>query len=347
MDDESIAKRPNESLKEEIFSKFKLKMLTSGFTQDQCELAAACFYYCTKGIQFSKTCKDLVATDPTSNYFLVKKFIATKMLEGLSEKTLKNYTREIVNLGKQVRLDKAGTDDIRSYLAQYRLRGASNRTADNARRYLSSFYAWLTAEDFVAKNPMLRIKKIKCEKTLKEPFSEVEMEKLRSACVDVRERALIEVLLSTGCRASEIANAKLSRVNLGTGELRVIGKGSKERIVYFNASAKFWFMKYKAQRSDNVDALFIGTRHNSQKEITSLRTSGVEIIVRRLGRRAGVQNCHPHRFRRTAATWASKRGMPVEQVQKMLGHSSIDTTMIYTCVDQADVKRSHEKYLGG
>lgn len=114
MDDESIAKRPNESLKEEIFSKFKLKMLTSGFTQDQCELAAACFYYCTKEIQFSKTCKDLVATDPTSNYFLVKKFIATKMLEGLSEKTLKNYTREIVNLGKQVRLDKAGTDDIRS-----------------------------------------------------------------------------------------------------------------------------------------------------------------------------------------------------------------------------------------
>lgn len=182
MDDESIAKRPNESLKEEIFSKFKLKMLTSGFTQSQCELATACFYYCTKGIQFSKTCKDLVATDPTSNYFLVKKFIATKMLEGLSEKTLKNYTREIVNLGKQVRLDKAGTDDIRSYLAQYRLRGASNRTADNARRYLSSFYAWLTAEDFVAKNPMLRIKKIKCEKTLKEPFSEVEMEKLRSAC---------------------------------------------------------------------------------------------------------------------------------------------------------------------
>lgn len=347
MGDESIERRPNESLKEEILSKFKLKMLTSGFTHDQCDLAAACFYYCTKGIQFSKTCKDLVVADPTSNYFLIKKFIATKMIEGLSERTLKHYSQELINLGKQVRLDKAETDDIRAYLAKYKLRGVSNRTIDNSRRYLSSFYTWLTAEDIIPKNPMLRIKKIKCGKTLKEAFSEVEMEKLRSACIDVRERALIEVLLSTGCRAREIATAKLSRLNLGTGELRVIGKGSKERIVYFNASAKFWFMRYREERTDNIDALFVGAMHNSQKEIRRLDMARIEVIVRTLGRRAGVQNCHPHRFRRTAATWASKRGMPVEQIQKMLGHSSIDTTMIYTCVDQADVKRSHEKYLGG
>ena len=347
MDDESIAKRPNESLKEEIFSKFKLKMLTSGFTQSQCELATACFYYCTKGIQFSKACKDLVVADPTSNYFLVKKFIATKMIEGLSERTLKQYSRELLNFGKHVRLDKAETDDIRAYLAQYKLKGVSNRTIDNSRRYLSSFYVWLTAEEIIPKNPMLRIKRIKCEKILKEAFSEVEMEKLRSACIDVRERALIEVLLSTGCRAREIATAKLSRLNLETSELRVIGKGSKERIVYFNSSAKFWFMKYKEGRTDNIDALFVGDRHDSQKKIRRLGISRIEAILRTLGGRAGVQNCHPHRFRRTAATWASKRGMPVEQIQKMLGHSSIDTTMIYTCVDQADIKRSHEKYLGG
>lgn len=338
---------PNEDLKDEILAKLTVKMLTAGLPQSQCDLVTACFYDCTAGITFTRTSKELALNDPLNNAYLVKKFAANKMLEGLSPRTIKIYTQELQNLGQHISLLRASPDDIRAYLARYRLRGASNRTADNARRFLSSFYAWLTAEDYITKNPMLRVKRIKWGKTLREPFTEVEMERLRAACTDKRQRALIEVLLSTGCRVSEIASAKLSRLDMPSGELRVIGKGSKERIVYLNASAKFWLNAYLAERHDSADALFISLKHNSEKQVQPLGRSYLESIIRDLGKRAGVQNCYPHRFRRTAATWASRRGMPVEQVQQMLGHSSLDTTMIYTRVDQADVKRSHEKYLGG
>lgn len=171
---------PNEDLKDEILAKLTVKMLTAGLPQSQCDLVTACFYDCTAGITFTRTSKELALNDPLNNAYLVKKFAANKMLEGLSPRTIKIYTQELQNLGQHISLLRASPDDIRAYLARYRLRGASNRTADNARRFLSSFYAWLTAEDYITKNPMLRVKRIKWGKTLREPFTEVEMERLRA-----------------------------------------------------------------------------------------------------------------------------------------------------------------------
>lgn len=339
--------RSCESLKVEVMTKLNVRMMENGFSQVQRDLVASIFYTATANVTFTPASKEVIVSDTQTNDFWIKKFAAVKMLEGLSKTSIQQYTNILTRFGQHVSLLKATTDDVRVYLAQYRLRGASSITTDNARRFLCTFYKWLTSENVIQKNPMLKIKRIKAPKILKEPFTEVEMERLRAACADVRERALVETLLSTGCRASEVATAKLSRLNLGSGELRVIGKGSKERIVYLNASTKFWLQKYLAERKDNVDALFIRLRRGPGKQILPLGRSGLELLIRKLGEKAHVDNCHPHRFRRTAATWAARRGMPVEQVQQMLGNASLETTMIYTRVDQADVKRSHEKYLGG
>ena len=238
------------------------------------------------------------------------------------------------------------TGDIKTYLALMMTSGCSKTYCNIHRRVLSSFFVWLFNEGMVPRNPMRGIKKIKQPKILEEAFSYADMEKIREHCIDVRERAIVEVLLSTGCRAGELVGATLSNLHLSEGTLKVYGKGQKERIVYLNAAAKLWLGKYLKERNDEEECLFAAKQRQNGKAV-ALRTAGLGILIRKLGRRAGVNNCHPHRFRRTAATWAARRGMRVEQVQQMLGHEQIETTMIYVSVAQKDVQIAHERYLGG
>ena len=274
----------------------------------------------------------------------IKMFFVAKKIEGLSEKTLAFYMPEIRQLIEFIKkpLDSISTDDIRYYLAvTQQHQGYTNVTLDNKRRIFSSFFGWLTSEEYIPKNPMLKIKKPKIEKYIKNPFSEDEIEKLRFACDVDRDKAIFEVLLSTGMRVGELTGCDRDDLNMIASELKVYGKGKKERVTYLNPKAKFYLKKYLDSRTDDNNALFVSIL----KPHSRLQISGAEILVRKLGKTAGVKDVHPHRFRRTAATLALGRGMPVEQVQQMLGHEQIDTTLRYAIVSRKNVKASHEKYL--
>ena len=291
--------------------------------------------------------KELTTCD-MSNETLIKRFLANKMLEGCSPRTLQYYgdilRRFTIKCPKSFIQIEAG--DVKAVLALRMSQGLSLTDCDNWRRTLSSFFTWMHDEAIIATNPMKRVKKIKRPKVLREPFSYGDVEKIRSCCKTTRDRAIVEVLLSTACRVSEVADAKLSNLQLQNGTLKVVGKGNKERIVYLNAAAKLWLGKYLDERTDSVDAVFI-RQIKWHGEACRISLVGIEHVIKRVGKMAGVPKCHPHRFRRTAATWASRRGMKLEQIQKMLGHEQIETTTIHTSVSQKDVQIAHERYLGG
>lgn len=284
--------------------------------------------------------EELVIYD-SSNESKLKRFIATKRLEGLSEASLEQYYRTIDNMFNTIGkpLEKIGTDDIRYYLSMYQeQRKVSKVTLNNMRRYFSTFFQWCTDEDIIGKNPMRRIKAIKQPQTIKEPFSDIEMEKIRQASSTVRDRALIEFLYSTGCRVSEVVHVALSDIDFVHNSLVVYGKGSKQREVYISDKAMYWLRKYLDQRRDNTNHLFVG------RGAKVLGKPGIESILRKIGETAGVDHVHPHRFRRTIATNIINKGMPVQEVQQMLGHSKIDTTMIYCKIDSKNVQAAHRKY---
>lgn len=271
----------------------------------------------------------------------VKRFIATKRLEGLAESSLEQYYRTVStfldSIGKPV--EKIETDDIRYYLSMYKEhRNVSKVTLDNMRRYLSTFFCWCADEDIIGKNPMRRIKAIKKQKTIKEPFSDVEMEKIRQSSGSIRNRALVEFLYTTGCRVSEVVNIDLVNIDFAHNTVVVTGKGNKQREVYISDKAMYWLNRYVSSRKDSNNALFLGKGHKR------LSKAGIEASVRKIGISAGVQNVHPHRFRRTIATNLINKGMPVQEVQQMLGHSKVDTTMIYCKVDKNNVQAAHRKY---
>jgi len=275
-------------------------------------------------------------------------FIGIKAVEGCTPSTLKNYTYSIKVLKTLVpkSLGQITSNDIRCALAiGMARRGWTAMAANNYRRSWSSFFTWAFNEKQIEDNPMLHVKAIKGEKKVRMPFSEEEMEMLRGATTDIRERAILEFLFSTACRVSEVATLTLPDVNLHEHTAKVMGKGQKERIVYLNAKAMLYLGKYLDTRKDDCPAVFVGKRHNSKKEIFPIGITQIESILRNLGRRAGVKNVHPHRFRHTAATTALRRGMPIEQVQQMLGHEKIDTTLIYAKINTASLKANHEKYL--
>lgn len=292
--------------------------------------------------------ENLTQNDPErkeiDNDEYLKLFIDAKRIEGCSERTLQYYEITIKNLLSKINtpIRKVSTEEIRSYLVEYQKRGGCSRvTINNIRRNISSFFSWLEEEDYILKSPMRRIHKIKTKTVVKEVISDECMEKLRDGCKEIRDLAMIDLLYSTGIRVGELVRLNISDVDMEQRECIVFGKGDKERRVYFDAKAKIHLMEYLATRADENPALFVSLEGKHER----LKISGVEIRLRMLGRELSLDRIHPHKFRRTMATRAIDKGMPIEQVQKILGHSQIDTTMQYAIVNQANVKNSHQKYI--
>jgi len=283
-----------------------------------------------------------VSSVSNSNYLAM--FLNAKKIEGCSERTLSYYKTTVEKLldGITDPIRKVTTDDIREYLANYQgLNDCSKTTIDNIRRNISSFFTWLEEEDYIIKSPMRRIHKIKTAKTVKEVISDEEIEKMRDKCKNLRDLAIIDLLYSTGIRIGELVRLNIDDIDFEERECIVFGKGDKERRVYFDAKTKIHLMSYINSRSDTNPALFVSL----DAPYDRLQISGVEIRLRRLGRELGINKVHPHKFRRTMATRAIDKGMPIEQVQKLLGHSQIDTTMHYAIVNQTNVKVAHRKFI--
>lgn len=279
-----------------------------------------------------------------SNLEYLKLFLAAKRIEGCSERTLQYYRVTVERLLQHVLtpIRKIATDEIREYLVEYqRVNNCSKVTVDNVRRNISSFFSWLEEEDYILKSPMRRIHKIKTKQQVKDIISDEAIERLRDHCKCNRDLAMIDLLYSTGIRVGELVNLNISDINFEERECVVFGKGDKERKVYFDAKAKLHLQDYLKKRTDSNPALFV----TLDAPFDRLRISGVEIRIRELGRSVNLEKIHPHKFRRTMATRAIDRGMPIEQVQKILGHSQIDTTMQYAIVNQTNVKTSHQKFI--
>lgn len=278
------------------------------------------------------------------NTSMIESFISSKQIEGCSDRTIKYY-KEIIdkfNDSFDKSIKKISTEEIRSYLSNYKETSTCGAiTIDNIRRVLSSFFSWLEDEDYIIKSPIRRIHRIKTPTTVKEVLTDENLEKLRDECENIRDLSIIELLISTGMRVGELVNLNISNLNFEDRSCIVLGKGNKEREVYFDAKTKLHLKEYISKRSDTNDALFVSLREPHQR----LSISGIELIVRNLGVNTNINKVHPHKFRRTLATMAIDKGMPVEQVQKLLGHVKIETTMHYAMVNQSNVKISHRRYI--
>lgn len=280
-----------------------------------------------------------------SNEDYLNMFLSAKDIEGCSPKTLKYYKDILVKFIKKTEksIKDVTTDDIRLYFVNYKNNnncGAS--TMDNIRRVFSSFFAWLEEEDYIVKSPARRIHRVKSTITVKEAFSDENIETLRDKCKTIRELAIVELLMSTGMRVGELVNLNISDMNFEDRSCIVLGKGNKQREVYFDAKTKLHLKQYLASRNDDNEALFVSNIQPHQR----LTISTIEYLMRSLGKSANIKKVHPHRFRRSCATMAIDKGMPIEQVKQLLGHTKIDTTMHYALVNQANVKFSHRKYIG-
>lgn len=279
-----------------------------------------------------------------SNDEFLKMFLDAKRIEGCSDRTIKYYRVTIEHLLKNVvsPIRKITTEMMRAYLVDYqKINNCGKTTVDNIRRNISSFFSWLEEEDYILKSPMRRIHKIKTQKTVKNIISDEEIEKLRDNCKNIRDTAMIDLLYSTGIRVGELVKLNIEDIDFSERECVVFGKGDKERRVYFDAKSKIHLKNYIESRKDNNPALFVTLNAPYDR----LKISGVEIRIRELGRMLNLEKVHPHKFRRTMATRAIDKGMPIEQVQKILGHSQIGTTMQYAIVNQNNVKTSHRRYI--
>lgn len=285
------------------------------------------------------------ANKQKSNSKLLELFISAKRIEGCSEKSLKYYKIVIENMFTSLKtaIRDLTTSDLRTYLGHYQQeRKSSKVTIDNMRRIFSSFFGWLEDEDYILKSPVRRIHKIKTDKTIKETFSDEGLELLRDACDEIRDLTMIDLLASTGMRVGELVKLNREDINFYERECLVFGKGNSERIVYFDARTKIHLINYLDSRQDDNPALFVSL----SSPFNRLLIGGVETRLRQIGEKANLNKVHPHKFRRTLATRAIDKGMPIEQVQHLLGHVKIDTTMHYAMVNQANVKNSHRKYIG-
>lgn len=280
----------------------------------------------------------------TDNLEYLTMFLNAKKIEGCSERTIQYYKVTIQHFLKMITepIRKITTERIRQYLVDYQaINNCSKVTVDNVRRNVSSFFSWLEEEDYILKSPMRRIHKIKTTKTVKNTITDEEIERLRDQCGCKRDLAIIDLLYSTGMRVGELVRLNIEDIDFNERECVVLGKGDKERRVYFDAKTKIHLQDYLAERCDTNPALFVSLDAPYHR----LQISGIEVRLRMLGRSLGIDRIHPHKFRRTMATRAVDKGMPVEQVQKILGHSQIDTTMQYAIVNQNNVKESHRKYI--
>ena len=283
--------------------------------------------------------------DNESEQNLVELFLSAKRIEGCSEKSLKYYNSTIQALidgvGKPIK--HIQTDDIRNYLTEYQTKKKSSRvTIDNIRRILSSFFAWLEDEDYILKSPVRRIHKVKTASNIKETYSDEELELMRDNCAEIRDLAMIDMLASTGMRVGEMVLLNQADINFNERECIVFGKGDKERIVYFDARTKIHLKEYLESRTDDNPALFVSLKVPNGR----ISIGGIEARLRKFGKQLGLQKVHPHKFRRTLATMAIDKGMPIEQLQQLLGHRRIDTTLQYAMVKQSNVKIAHRKYIG-
>ena len=276
---------------------------------------------------------------------LVELFLSAKRIEGCSAKSLKYYESTIIALldavGKGVKY--IDTEDIRYYLTEYQARKQSSKvTIDNIRRILSSFFSWLEDEDYILKSPVRRIHKVKTGTSIKETYTDEALELMRDNCTELRDLAIIDMLASTGMRVGEMVLLNRGDIDFHERECVVFGKGDKERIVYFDARTKIHLQNYLDSREDDNPALFVSL----QKPYRRLQISGIEVRLRQYGKLLGITKVHPHKFRRTLATMAIDKGMPIEQLQQLLGHRRIDTTLQYAMVKQSNVKIAHRKYIG-
>lgn len=279
------------------------------------------------------------------NSQLVESFISAKRIEGCSEKTLKYYRTTIetmlISVDKSIRYIQ--TEDLRSYLINYQNEKQSSRvTIDNIRRILSSFFSWLEDEDYILKSPVRRIHKVKTATNIKETYTDEDLEKMRDNCTELRDLAMIDMLASTGMRVGEMVLLNRNDIDFNERECIVFGKGSKERVVYFDARTKIHLQNYLMSRTDDNPALFVSLKSPYER----LKIGGVEVRLREFGKQLGLQRVYPHKFRRTLATTAIDKGMPIEQLQQLLGHRKIDTTLQYAMVKQSNVKIAHRKYIG-
>lgn len=290
-----------------------------------------------------------IKTQTTSNEEdgnrLIDSFIMAKRIEGCSEKTLKYYRTTIENMtesvGKSVR--HIQTEDLRTYLTNYQQKNNPSRvTIDNIRRILSSFFSWLEDEDYIIKSPVRRIHKVKTATNVKETYTDEDLEKMRDSCVELRDLAVIDMLASTGMRIGEMVLLNKADIDFNERECVVFGKGDKERVVYFDARTKIHLQNYINSRTDENPALFVTLRSPFER----IKIGGIETRLRKMGKELEIEKVHPHKFRRTLATMAIDKGMPIEQLQQLLGHKRIDTTLQYAMVKQSNVKQAHRKYIG-
>lgn len=331
-------------MKEQIITEITRQMLPY-LDNAQMEHLMETLQHCLWAVEIKETEGTKVQQNKESNEDLLQMFLSSKRVEGCSEKTLRYYETSIHRMFGEVdaHVTHMTTDALRNYLSEYQQRTqCSKGNIDNIRRILSSFFAWLEDENYILKSPVRRIHKIRSSKTVKETYTDEALETMRDECGSIRDLAMIDLLASTGMRVGELVHLNREDIDFENRECVVFGKGSKERPVYFDARTKLHLKNYLDSRDDDNPALFVSllSPHNR------LEISGVELRLRNLGRRLGIAKVHPHKFRRTLATKAIDKGMPIEQVQQLLGHAKIDTTMQYAMVNQNNVKISHRKYIG-
>ena len=327
-------------MKEQLITEVQQQMLPF-LNNEQLRKLRAAMEYCLHGLEVALSDQPQEQEQPDS----VTAFMAAKRIEGCSEKTLNYYRNTIEDMitavGKTPQ--RITTDDIRQYLTAYQMQRKSSKvTIDNIRRILATFYSWLEDEDYIVKSPVRRIHKVKTAKVIKDTYSDEALEQMRDSCESLRDLAIIDLLASSGMRVGEMVTLNREDIDFNDRECVVFGKGNKERLVYFDARTKIHLQNYLDSRTDSNPALFVTLRAPYNR----LQIGGVEMRLRQLGKKLAIPKVHPHKFRRTLATTAIDKGMPIEQVQQLLGHQKIDTTMHYAMVKQQNVKLAHRKYIG-
>ena len=326
-------------MKEKVIKEIEQKM-ASILNNEQKEKLKEVLLYTFYNIEVTSIKDELV--EDTTDY--AKMFIAAKRIEGCSERTLNYYETTIKTMVDKLskKVNSIETEDLRNYLSEYQAKNnCSKVTIDNVRRILSSFFAWLEDEDYIMKSPVRRIHKVKATQTVKETYTDEELEEMRDACIEIRDLAMVDFLASTGVRVGELVNLDRVDIDMQERSCVVLGKGGKEREVYFDARTKIHLQNYLNSRTDNNPALFVSLLRPYDR----LKISGVEIRLRELGKRINIKKIHPHKFRRTMATKAIDKGMPIEQVQVLLGHRKIDTTLQFAMVNQNNVRNSHKRFI--
>ena len=325
-------------MKERLIRDIEIK-LSEMYPEIDMDRVMTCVISCLGEYDVSEKSTQLAERSQDINDRILRRYSACLALDGRSEKTIKQYMWTCRKLGENKTFTDMTTNDIRLFLGQLKLNGAKNSTVDNQRAYISAFFKWMQSEDLIEKNPCDKVRAIKCEKVRRLPFNDVEIDKLRSVCKTPKRRAIIEVLLSSGVRCEELTNLDIGDVNMRNRTLLVRnGKGGKDRIVYISDVAAEHLERYLSTRKDSSVELF-----RTQKG-GRYTCSGIQDMMRRLGKAAGISNVHPHRFRRTFATNLYKRGMDVHEIQRLMGHSNIQTTLGYICTDDAQLRAAYERY---